>query len=180
MTSLSKLKSKGVVKMHLGIALFTIWAAWRLGDWRNWEKYHSTMAYITIGGLLYEYITGQNSLWLFHPDFLYNQKITVIVYSVLTMPLTVLIFLSRYPEDVLKKQAFYITKWICVYTLVELVLLWTGRISYQHGWSIYYSVLFDIMMFIMLRLHYKKPLLSYGISILIIIFLIYWFDITIK
>ncbi|MDB5054732.1 MAG: hypothetical protein JWM44_2782 [Bacilli bacterium] len=163
--------------MHLAIALFIIYAAWRLSDWRNWRKYHATMLYITSGGLLYEYLTEDYNLWIFHPDFLYNQTITIIVYAVMTMPLSVLIFLSKYPSNGWKKQLIYILKWVLIYAFVELALQLFGRISYKHGWNFWYSVLFDVMMFPMLRLHYLKPLWAYLISIIIIIILISWFHV---
>jgi hypothetical protein len=165
--------------MHLVIALFTIYATWRWGNWRNWKDYHSTMFYIASGGLLYEYLTVNKPLWNFHPDFLYNQTITVIVYAFVTMPLSTLIYLSQYPKE-LKLQVIYIFKWACIYAAVELVLQFTGRISYDHGWNFWHSLLFDLMMFPMLRLHFVRPFLAYVLSIVIIILLIHWFKIPIQ
>jgi hypothetical protein len=165
--------------MHLAITLFTIFAAWLWSDWRNWRKYHATMLYIASGGLLYEYLTKDYTLWIFHPDFLFNRTITIIVYAVITMPLNVLFFLSRYPSNGWKKQWIYMLKWVMIYAFVELALQLFGRISYKHGWNFWYSVLFDVMMFPMLRLHHLKPLWAYIISIIIIIILMSWFHVPI-
>lgn len=159
--------------MHLALALFSIFATWRWADRKNWKQYHPTMLYITSGGLLYEYLTKDHSLWVFHPDFLYNQSMVVLVYAVITMPLCVLIFLSRYPQKKMK-QVVFVLFWIGIFASLELVMELTGRISYQHGWSFWYSVLFDTMMFPMLRLHHLKPIRAYMISVIIIVFLMVW------
>lgn len=134
------------------------------------------MLYIAAGGLLYEYLTSDQMLWLFYPDFLFNKKMTVILYALVTMPLSVLIFLSRYPQT-LRKQLIYLTKWVFIYLFVELILQFFGRISYQNGWNILYSLLFDIMMFPMLLFHHKKPLWAYLVSIVIVVLLMHWFDV---
>ncbi|MDQ0899316.1 CBO0543 family protein [Paenibacillus sp. V4I7] len=100
--------------MHLAIALFIIYATWKWADWRNWKQYHASMFFIMAGGFLYEYLTKDFPMWVFHPDFLYNHEMTVIVYAIVTMPLNVLIFLSRYPQP-WKKQITFIAMWIAVY-----------------------------------------------------------------
>lgn len=166
--------------MHAVIALFTIFSVWRWSDLKNWQKYHTTMLYIMGGGFLYEYLTKDYFLWAFHPDFLYNHRITVVVYAVITMPLSVLVFLSNYPTTTKLKQIKYLFKWVCIYAIVELVLQFFGRISYDHGWTFWYSVLFDVMMFPMLILHHIKPLLAYFLSIFIIVILMWYFKVPIN
>ncbi|AFC28377.1 hypothetical protein PM3016_1452 [Paenibacillus mucilaginosus 3016] len=165
--------------MHLAYAIIIILAAWRWGDWKNWKLYHPSMLYITAGSYLYEYLTKDQTMWKFHPDYLYNQTVTVVVYAIVTMPLSVLIFLSRYPKA-LGKKVFHYGIWIGIYIIGEWFLLRMGRISYQHSWSLWYSLLFDIMMFPMIRLHHKRPLVAYGLSIPIVVSLIYLFHIQLE
>jgi len=162
--------------MHVAITLFTIFATWRWGDLKHWRQYHPTMLFITVGGLLYEYLVHDYTLWVFHPDFLYNHKLTVIIYAVITMPLSVFIFLSHYPQT-LRRQILYLAKWVIIYISAEFILLYFGRISYQHGWNLFHSLLFDIMMFPMLRLHHTKPLWAYQISVVIIVILMLLFKV---
>lgn len=162
--------------MHVLYAFLVILATWRWGDWRNWKQYHPSMLYITAGGFLYEYLTKDQTMWKFHPDFLYNQTVTVVVYAIVTMPLTVLIFLSRYPKT-LYKQFIHYGLWIGIYSFGEWILQSMGRISYQHNWSLWYSILFDIMMFPMIRLHHSRPLIAYGLSIPIVVVLLFIFQI---
>jgi len=164
--------------MHAAIALLTIFAVWRWSDWKNWRRYHPSMLFIATGGLLYEFITSDQTMWRFHPDFLYNHTVTVIIYAVLTMPLTVLLYLDHYPEtETIGKKIRYICLWIGIYIAVETILLLTGRISYEHGWNLFYSLLFDMMMFPMIRLHHTRPLLAYVISIPIVVVLTRLFEI---
>ncbi|WP_321166471.1 CBO0543 family protein [Paenibacillus sp. Soil766] len=166
--------------MHVVIALFTIYSVWRWADWKNWYKYHSTMLFIMAGGLLYEYLTKDFHLWVFHPDFLYNHRITVIVYAVITMPLSVLLFLSSYPTTTKLKELVYLFKWVFIYSIVELALQIFGRISYDNGWTFWHSVMFDVMMFPMLRLHHIKPLRAYLLSLIIIVVLMWYFKVPLN
>jgi uncharacterized Tic20 family protein len=165
--------------MHLVITLFTFFSVWCWADWKNWRKYHPTMLYIVGTGLLYEYLTKDHPLWIFHPDFLFNHEITVIIYTIITMPLSILLFLSRYPTTTKLLQLKYILTWVAIYTFFELVLHISGRISYENGWTYWYSVMFDLMMFPMLRLHHVKPLRAYALSLLIIIVLMWYFKLKI-
>ncbi|MBB3110180.1 hypothetical protein FHS18_002247 [Paenibacillus phyllosphaerae] len=153
--------------MHVALALFSIFCAWRWADWRNWKLYHPTMLYITCGGFLYEYLTKDQTMWMFHPDFLYNHTVTVVVYAVLTMPLNVLLFLSTFPPT-LGKQLRHFAIWIAIYGGMEWVMMITGRISYKNDWGLLHSLLFDLMMFPMLVLHHKRPLVAYALSVPIV------------
>lgn len=171
--------SKGFVLMHVAIAVLTIVASFKWGNWKNWRQYHASMFFIATGGLLYEYIVKENTLWKFHPDFLYGHEMVVIVYALITMPVSLLLFLSHFPEG-LFKRSFYILIWSVIYIFFEWTLLVFGRISYQNGWKFWYSFLFDIVMFSVIALHQFKPFRAYIISLLIIIFLINYFHIPFK
>jgi hypothetical protein len=58
--------------MHVAIAILTIMASFKWGNWKSWREYHASMFFIATGGLLYEYIVKDYSLWKFHPDLLYG------------------------------------------------------------------------------------------------------------
>jgi hypothetical protein len=49
-----------------------------------------------------------------------------------------------------------------------------GGIYYDHDWTIGCPLLFLIVMFPLLRLHYKRPLLAYIASVIIMVFLLNW------
>jgi hypothetical protein len=42
----------------------------------------------------------------------------------------------------------------------------------------WWSFLFDVILFVMLYIHYKRPLLAWGLSIIIIIFFLNVFDVN--
>lgn len=162
--------------MHVALVSLTILASLKWGDWKNWRNYHASMFFISTGGLLYEYIVQENTLWKFHPDFLYGHQMVVIVYAIITMPISVLIFLTHFPEKWLQRL-FYILLWSGIYVSVEWILLVFKRIAYQNGWQLWYSFLFDLVMFSVISLHQYKPIPAYILSVFIIIFLIKYFDI---
>jgi hypothetical protein len=156
--------------MHIAVGIIALITVWRRGVWRNWEKYHHTMMYFAIGNLLYNFLTANYFLWKLKPDFLPNHSMTEMVYTFITFPATTLLFLASYPQDNKKKIIHYL-KWLAIYIGVEWFFNATGRILYQHGWSLFWSIVFDLTLFPMLRIHYKKPLLAYGISV---IFTVFW------
>jgi hypothetical protein len=165
--------------MHIVIAILTILASFKWADWKNWRDYHASMFFISTGGLLYEYIVKENTLWKFHPDFLYGHEIVVVVYALITMPVSILLFLSHFPKTWMRRL-LYILVWSGIYIIAEWILLVFGRISYQNGWKFWYSFYFDIFMFSIIALHQYRPFRAYMISIPFILFLIIYFDIPFK
>lgn len=165
--------------MHLAIAILTVLASFKWANWKNWRKYHASMFFIACGGLLYEYLVKEHSLWKFHPDFLYGHSMTVIVYALITMPVSILIFLTHFPEK-WGGRCLYILLWSGIYILTEWILYVFERINYQSGWEIWYSFIFDIVMFSVIALHQYFPFRAYIASIFIISFLMVHFHIPFK
>lgn len=162
--------------MHVAIAILTLIASLIWGKWNNWREYHASMLFIATSGLLYEYIVQDYSLWKFRPDLLYGHEMTVIVYALITMPVSILIFLTHFPEKWFSRIA-YILVWSGIYIMVEWILDLFGRISYQHGWKFWHSFVFDIVLFSIVALHQFKPFRAYFLTILIIAFLIFYFKV---
>jgi hypothetical protein len=165
--------------MHIAVSILTILASIRWGRWKDWREFHPSMLFIATGGLLYEYIVQENTLWKFHPDILYGNEMVVLVYAVITMPISIFLFLSHFPNKWLAR-ILYILIWSGIYIAVEWVLYKFERISYQNEWSLLFSFLFDLVMFSVIALHHNKPIPSYIISVFIIIFLIMYFDVPFK
>ncbi len=164
--------------MHILIAVMTILAIWIRRDYRHWREYHTTMLYIAVGNLMYNFLCANYLLWKFNPDVLSNHTMTEVVYTLVVFPGTVLMFLTRYPSS-WKKKAYHYATWIGVYVGFEIVFLILDKIYYQYNWHLGWSALFDCVMFPMLRLHYKKPILAYILSVPIAIFLIWYFDVPV-
>ena len=103
-------------------------------------------------------------------------SMTVIVYALFTMPISILLFLSRFPEKWVWR-GMYILLWSGIYIAVEWILYVSGRISYQNGWEFWYSFPFDIAMFSVIAIHQKYPFLAYILSIIITTFMIAYFHV---
>lgn len=152
--------------MHVLTALITIFSAWLWGDWRNWLRYQSTMLFIATGNLIYNLICADHYLWRFIPESFSNYTITELIYTLIVFPFSTLIYLSKYPEDSWAIKILYNIKWIVIYIVFEYIFMLTHVIIYQHGWAIWHSLIFVILMFPLLRLHHTRPLLGYICAII--------------
>ena len=79
--------------MHVAVTVLTIRTGFSLGG-ETGKTGENTIRqvklFIAIGGLLYEiYCTRKYFSCMFHPDFLYGQEMVVIVYAVITMPVSI-------------------------------------------------------------------------------------------
>jgi hypothetical protein len=165
--------------LHFAVMLLVICLIWKTGAWRNWSKYHTTMMYFAVGNLTYNFLTANHFLWKLNPDILPNHSLTEILYSFITFPGSALLFLNNFPDRRSQILQRYV-KWVFIYVLIEWIFMLYGRIIYQYGWSLMWSAVFDIIMFPMLLLHSKRPLIAYVLSILLAIFWIKWFDVPVN
>lgn len=163
--------------MNLLVIIFVIFSAWKWSDWKNWQKYHATMLFIVVANLLYNLIYYDHLLWKLMPDFLYSQFIGELLYTFIVFPFTALLFMSRYPKSI-KSQIFYNLKYIAIYILFEFIFYKFGGIIYNYDWNMWWSLAWDCMMFPIWALHYKKPLLAYGASIIVIIAVLMLFPLS--
>lgn len=162
--------------MHLAITIWAIASSWRWWSCDHFQKYHTTILYMSLLNLLYLFLTIGFPLWRIQPDFGLPFPITSMMYTFIIFPCTVMLFLSRYPAS-LKRQVLHHIKWIMIYFGVEWVGSFTNRITYDHDWNLGWSFLFVVMMFPMLRLHHKRPLLTYLLSMAIVILILYVFKV---
>lgn len=167
-----------MVWMHVALAIFMIFAVWRWGDWRNWSKYHTVMLFFALGNLLYNFLTAGHFLWRLESVLLPNHTVTEMLYTFIIFPASALLFICNYPQGKLKIFLHYVY-WVALYVGVEAIMMVTDFIKYQYGWSLWWSAGFDMIMFPMLYLYYKRPLIAYIISIPIALFLIWYFDIPV-
>lgn len=162
----------------IGVSTWIL-AALRWGDWRNWHKYHATILYFILGDVLYYYITYNHRLWSLVPTWPLKHELVCVAGEFIVFASTILIFLGRYPSGRFI-STWWTLVWASIYTVNEWILLKTGTFTYEHGWTLFDSFLFTILMFIMLRLHYKRPLFTIVISVPILILLIFLNSIPIK
>ncbi|MDP4083143.1 MAG: CBO0543 family protein [Bacillota bacterium] len=151
-------------------------------DWRNWRLYHTTVLYMVCCNLLYNVLCVDKYLWKYHADFLIQHKTTELIYSFFILPLTALLFLSNFPhtEGHMSKKIWYILKWIFISLAVETIYVKLGRLELMNGYKFWMEPFFYLAMYFMLKLHQSRPLLTYGLSIVIIAILLRAFHIPIR
>lgn len=165
--------------MHVLTAIISIIAVFIWGKWRSWKKYHATLLYFALGNLTYNFLTANYFLWRLDADFLSNHTLTELIYTFVVFPATGLLFLDNYPEGI-KKQILHTLQWILIYAIWEYLFNLTGDIVYQYGWTYWWSVAVLFVMFPLLRLHVKHPLLSYFLFGVAAVFFLLWFDVPVE
>ncbi|WP_248930490.1 CBO0543 family protein [Paenibacillus hamazuiensis] len=164
--------------MHLTVAAVSILAVLLTGVWRKAPELHTSLLYVIVGNLLYNVLTYEWVLWEFHPE-VFPEAVTELMYTFIVFPCTVLLYLARFPEGTIGRKLLHIVFWIAVYALVEFVWERFGRIDYHHGWSYWWSISFDFIMFPMLRLHQKRSWIAYVLSFFITLTFLFLFKVPV-
>ena len=103
------------------------------------------------------------------------------MYTFITLPAITLLFLSHYPFSNQKgKQVRYILKWVVGSLIVEFPFYKMKLLILNNGYAYWMEPIFYLIMYGMIRLHYSRPLLTYGLSFFVIVFLLRYFHISIK
>jgi hypothetical protein len=164
---------------HLFIQLSFLIAGYKWGDWKNWRKYYSTILFFILMDLFYNFLLYHYPMWTLHdspiPLFQYEYFI-ILCLMFLRYPPTVLIYLGKFPNGRLKRMG-WITLWVVIYFILEVLNLHMGSVSHHNGWNLAWSFLFNIVLFVMIKIHYHRPLLSWALSFIWILFLWNIFDV---
>jgi hypothetical protein len=168
--------------MHLVLTILLFSFAFWKGNWRKWQLYAQTIAYVIICNQFYNVICNDYLLWQYKADLLPNKHIIVeIFYTFINLPAVTLLFLSHYPFSEPKtKQLRYIALWVIGSMIVELPFIEYKRLVLNHGYKYWMDILFYTAMFGLIRLHYTRPLLTYGLSTICIVFMIWYFQVPLK
>lgn len=148
--------------IYIIILIISVFLCYKYGDWKNWNKYHSTFLFFIIGVLVYDLLTYNKPLWTYVSTYTSHTIISLII-AFIIFPCTVLIYIPHYPK-LIKNQILYVLMWVFIYTAVEVLVYALGNLRYSNGWNTYYSAILNIIMFLLLSLHYKKPILAYMIA----------------
>lgn len=148
-------------------ASFYIGIALKWADWKHWKLYYPTFLFYMVGDLLYNFLFFRYSMWEYVPigsdaNWATHTHITILI-MLIKYPLTILIFLGHLPNKAMKRL-LYTMGWTLLYFINELIDLKMGGIIYKHGWNMGWSILFSFVMFNVLAVHYKNPLLAWLLS----------------
>jgi hypothetical protein len=155
------------------------------GDWRNWRKYHSTILFLWFGDLLYNFLCHDYIMWeykesIFGQNILSNHTVISLLIMFIAYPASVLIYLGKFPKEKIE-IVIWVLFWVTLFSLIEYInLRYLDLVSHYNGWTMGWSILFNMLMFPLLRLHYKYPIAALLISIPIILFFVICFNVPIS
>ncbi|HWQ43586.1 MAG TPA: CBO0543 family protein, partial [Desulfosporosinus sp.] len=158
-----------------------IWilSAYKWSDWRNWKSYYPTILFFIVGDLIYNFVAYNHPLWeLTSPRF--GTTFSVLIMNATLWPASTLLFLTHFPFAGNLKKALYILIWVAIFTLVELFFSSFSYLKYSNGWNIGWSILFNTVMFPLLKIHHEKPQLAWPLAFLFGTIVIYFFDIALS
>lgn len=160
----------------------SLWAValWKWGDWKNWKEYYPTILFFIVGDFLYLYLLSDRyPMWTYSPATL-DEGLThshiVLSIMLIKYPATILIYLSHFPKGKMKK-VLYVLLWVFIYAVNELADIKFNLIKYDNGWGYGWSILFNTVMFTILGIHYKHPILAWILAGGFIVFLWNVFDV---
>jgi hypothetical protein len=164
----------------VAIVLSISWiiAGMKFGD-RDWSKYYPSMLFAALGNALYEVLCYKYQLWRMEPNGVVYSIIPMLLLILIGMPLSTWVFLSKYPyQSSIYKKGIYVSFFVIVFIVLEYISVKLGAISYHFGWNLGWSLLFVIVMFIVIRIHFTRPILALLISIPFTLLLCMIFEVT--
>jgi hypothetical protein len=167
-----------VQKMNITLSIILAVCAGYLKAWKNWRVFHPTMLYTSVLVLLYNFICKDHLLWKHQSIPMKSHFTGELLHAFAILPIITLLFLSFYPDK--GRRLRYIALWSLLSFAAEFPFAVTGMIVFENGYHYWMELLFYPLMYFMIRLHHKKPLISYGLSALIIPLLIWLFKVPVQ
>ncbi|WP_042148844.1 CBO0543 family protein [Paucisalibacillus sp. EB02] len=171
--------------MHFIYNLLFLIAGWKWGKWREWRKYYSTILFFILCDFFANILTYNYPLWryqesIFATNILTNHSYISIMIMFIVYPATTLIYLGHFPKGTGKK-VLWVLFWVALYWGVEFVNLhYFKLIRHENGWSMGWSLAFNIVMFSTVWAHYRKPILAWSFAIIWSFILIMYFNIPLN
>lgn len=171
--------------MHFVYNLLLLSVALKWGDKKNWRKYYPTILFFILVDLFANFVVVKHPLWIYQEtifgmEILQNHTIINLMIMFVAYPSTILIYIGQFPNKTLHK-IFWILLWIFIYTSIEFINLhYLDLINHFNGWTMTWSVLFNVVMFSTLKIHQERPLIAWIICVLWTITLFIVFDIPIS
>lgn len=141
---------------------------WQFGKWNHFKEYYPTLLFFITGDLLYQFLFQDYKMWRFHPvgpidAFLHlNSTFIVLLNMAVQYTVTVAVLLGNATFTV-RGVCKTVILWSMIYGLTEFIAQSYGALTYHHGWSYFWDLAFNMMMFSMLLLHHKSPFLAWAL-----------------
>ncbi|WP_226086737.1 CBO0543 family protein [Mesobacillus sp. S13] len=159
----------------LVIVVYIIFAK-KFVKWHKWKEYYPTVQFYIICNLLYNFLFYQHTLWKYKAvtvDWL-NHTLIEIAFTFFIVPVVLMIYLEYFPKERLR-GLLYVLIWVAYFSGIEYLFEAKGLFVYENGWNAWWSVLFNIITFTVVRIHYKNALAAFLISAPIIAVLLLFF-----
>jgi hypothetical protein len=157
------------------IVVYIIFAI-KFVKWRKWKEYYPTIQFYIICNLLYNFLFYQHTLWKYKAvtvDWL-NHTLIEIAFTFFILPVVLMLYLEYFPKE--KGRGFlYLMVWVAYFSVIEYLFKTKGLFVYENGWSTWWSLLFNIITFTVIRIHYKNALAAFLVSAPIIAILLLFF-----
>ncbi|RSD28514.1 hypothetical protein EJA10_05380 [Mesobacillus subterraneus] len=160
----------------LVVMVVYIFLAKRFVNWRRWREYYPTIQFYIICNLLYNFLFYQHTLWKYRAvtvDWL-NHTLIEISFTFFIVPVVLMIYLEYYPKGKVR-GVLYLLVWVAYFSVIEYLFEAKGLFIYENGRNGWWSVLFNIITFIIIKIHFKNALAAILISIPIIAVLLMFF-----
>ncbi|MBT2642902.1 hypothetical protein J7I80_11750 [Bacillus sp. ISL-41] len=145
-------------------------------NWKRWKEYYSTIQFYIICNLLYNFLFYQHTLWRYKAvtvDWL-NHTLIEISFTFFIVPVVLMMYLEYFPKKKLR-GFLYVLIWVAYFSAIEYLFEAKGLFVYENGWNAWWSVLFNIITFTLIRIHYKNTLAALLVSAPIIVILLLFF-----
>jgi hypothetical protein len=161
--------------MRILLALIFVLIAWKWSNWKDWKEYYPTILFMIAMSLLADIITANHKLWLLiNSPFATSHTANSLFITYTIFPATVLLYLSNFPHKSSHK-IYYTLMWSTLYSFIEFNTVRLGLFTYDNGWSLVWSILFNCFMFPLLWLHHLNPILAWTLSACFLIFILEYF-----
>ncbi|MFD1039241.1 CBO0543 family protein [Virgibacillus byunsanensis] len=168
--------------MTILFLLIYVFIGWKFGVWKEFKRLYPTLLFFIIGDLLYQFLLFDYTMWMFHPvgtvdeGLGLNHTLIAIGRMSIQYPVTIAVFLGRMTSEK-KQQILSIILWIVIYNMSEFFFNYAGGLTYHNGWNYGWDIAFTLMMFPMLLIHYKNPIVAW-LLVIPIVFGLWWiFDV---
>lgn len=161
--------------LFLVIIVYIIFAK-KFVKWHKWREYYPTVQFYIICNLLYNFIFYQHTLWRYKAvtvDWL-NHTLIEIAFTFFIVPVVLMIYLEYFPIEKVR-GVLYVLIWVAYFSGLEYLFEAKGLFIYENGWNAWWSVLFNIITFTIVRIHYKNALVAFLVSAPIIAVLLLFF-----
>ncbi|EAR66892.1 hypothetical protein B14911_27835 [Bacillus sp. NRRL B-14911] len=167
-----------VQKMNITLSIILAVCAGYLKAWKNWRVFHPTMLYTSVLVLLYNFICKDHLLWKHRSIPLESHFAGELFHAFAILPTITVLYLTFYPEK--HGRLRYIILWSVLSFAAEFPFAATGMIVFENGYQYWMELLFYPVMYIMIRLHHIRPLVSYGLSAVIILLMVWLFKVPVQ